>query len=146
LNGPQIIERAPGTVCQWRTCDGTVWLDKLADRAAIWQFPLDASKRSKQTDVVVDRKRDLLLGAKITFGGLDGGMAEQEFDLLEVATTLATQFRLGTAQIVRSEVFDADRFGRAFDHAPNGPVAQTVSRLLSGEEVLDVRSCLRGTR
>ena len=41
-------------------------------------------------------------------GGLDGGVAEQELDLLEIAAVLPTQFRAGATEIVGAEAFDPD--------------------------------------
>jgi hypothetical protein len=48
-----------------------------------------ARVQSSQPQVVDDGDDDLLLGAKIAFCGLDGGVAEQELDLFEVAAVLA---------------------------------------------------------
>ena len=46
-----------------------------------------------QAQVVVDGDGNLLLRAKAAFGGLDGGVAKQELDLLQVAAILAAEFR-----------------------------------------------------
>jgi hypothetical protein len=46
-------------------------------------------------------------GAQITLGGLDGRVAEHEFDLLEIPATLPAQLGAGTAEIVSAEVLDA---------------------------------------
>ena len=42
-----------------------------------------------QPQVVVDGDGDLLLGAKVAFCSLDGGVAQQELDLFEVSAVLA---------------------------------------------------------
>ena len=65
--------------------------------------------------IVVDGDGNLLLGAKVAFAGLDGGVAEQELDLFEVAAVLSAEFRAGT-QIVGVEVLNADRFHRFLGH------------------------------
>ena len=62
--------------------------------------------------VVVDGDGNLLLGAKVAFGGLDGGVAEQELDLFEVSAVLAAEFRAGATQIVGPETLDTDGFRR----------------------------------
>ena len=51
---------------------------------------------------------DLLLGAQIALSGLDGRVPQQEFDLLEVAAVLPTQFRASAAEVVGAEVLDSD--------------------------------------
>lgn len=44
-----------------------------------------------QPRVVVNGDGNLLLRAKLAFGSLDRGVAEQEFDLFEVSAVLATE-------------------------------------------------------
>jgi hypothetical protein len=44
-----------------------------------------------QPQVVVNGDGNLLLRAKLAFGSLDRGVAEQEFDLFEVSAVLATE-------------------------------------------------------
>jgi hypothetical protein len=44
-----------------------------------------------QPQVVVYGDLDILLGPEITFGGLDRGVAEQEFDLLQIPAILAAE-------------------------------------------------------
>ena len=64
-----------------------------------------------QSQVVVHRDGDLLLGAEIALGGLDRGMSEQELDLFEVASGLAAELGAGAAQVMRPKALDADLFG-----------------------------------
>jgi hypothetical protein len=61
-----------------------------------------------QPQVVVHRDLNILIGAQIPLGGLDGGVTEQEFDLLQIPAILAAQFGAGTAQVMGAEVFDPD--------------------------------------
>jgi hypothetical protein len=51
-----------------------------------------------QSQVVVDCDLDLLLGAEVAFRRLDGGVAEQELDLLDISALLAAEFRAGAAR------------------------------------------------
>jgi len=63
-----------------------------------------------QPQVVIDGDGDLLLGAKVAFGGLNRGVAEQELYLLQVAAVLAAEFRAGAAKVVGTETLDTDGF------------------------------------
>ena len=47
------------------------------------------SQGYSKPQIVVDGDGYLLLGAEVAFGGLDGCMTEQKFDLFEVAAVLA---------------------------------------------------------
>ena len=67
--------------------------------------------RSKP-QIVVHRDFDLLLRAQVAFGGLDGGVAEQELDLFDIAAILAAEFGAGAAQVVRPKALDPDLPGR----------------------------------
>jgi len=46
---------------------------------------------ASQPDRIVHRHRDVLLGPKIPFGGLDGGVPEQELDLFEIPAGFAAE-------------------------------------------------------
>jgi len=61
-----------------------------------------------QSNTVVHRDSDVLLRTQIAFRSLNGGVTEQELDLLQIATGLAAELRTGTPQIVRPEVLDAE--------------------------------------
>ncbi len=50
------------------------------------------SKAPSQSEVVVHCNLNLLLRSQITFGGLDRGLAEQEFDLLQISAVLSAEF------------------------------------------------------
>jgi hypothetical protein len=76
--------------------------------------------------VVVHGDGDLLFRSEVALGRLDRRVTEQELDLLQIAAVLAAELGAGPAQIVRSEAFDPDLFGRLLDHAPDRPVAQTL--------------------
>ncbi len=67
------------------------------------------SRRTQlQSQVVVHRDLDILLGAQIAFGGLDRGVPEQEFDLLQIPAVLPAELGAGAAQVVGAEVLDPD--------------------------------------
>ena len=63
----------------------------------------------------------------MAFRRLDEGVAEQKFDLLQVAAVLATEFRAGAAQVLGAETLDTDGFGGSLDRAPDCPIAQFLS-------------------
>ena len=67
-----------------------------------------ASAQLSQSQVIVHRDLDILFGAKITLGGLDRRVPQQEFDLLEISSTLPAELGAGTAQVVGAEVLDAN--------------------------------------
>src|ERR1700751_1964327 len=97
----------------------------LLDRTAPQCIGVLAHKTpSLEAQVVIHCYRDLLLRPKIPFGRLDGGVTEQELDLLQIATVLAAELGAGPAQVVRPEVLDADLPGRLLDHGPHRPITQ----------------------
>jgi len=51
-------------------------------------------------DAIVDSLDEILFGSEVAFGGLNGGVAEQQLNLLQIPAGFATQFRAGAAQIV----------------------------------------------
>jgi hypothetical protein len=70
-----------------------------------------ANPESLQSQVVVYRDLDILLGAQVAFGGLDRGVPQQELDLLQIPAVLPAQLGAGAAQVVGAEVLDPDLFG-----------------------------------
>ena len=67
-----------------------------------------------------------MLGAEVAFGGLDGGVAEQELDLFDIAAVLAAELGARAAQVVRPEAFDSDFLRALLDHRPDGPAAHAL--------------------
>lgn len=64
-----------------------------------------------ETKIVVHCNLDILLRPQIAFGGLDRRMAEQEFDLLQIAAILPAELCAGSAEVMSTEVLDADLLG-----------------------------------
>ena len=61
-----------------------------------------------QSQIVIHGNGDLLLGTEIAFSRLDRGVAEQEFDLLQIPAVLPAELGAGAAEVVGAEVFDSD--------------------------------------
>ena len=66
--------------------------------------------------------------AQISFRRLDRGVAEEEFDLLQIAAILAAEPRTCPPQIVRPKVLNPDLFRGGLDHAPDCPIAQLFAQ------------------
>ena len=58
--------------------------------------------------MIVDCLRQVLLCAEVAFRGLNGGVAEQKLDLLQVAAGQTAKLGAGAAEIVCAEVLDPD--------------------------------------
>lgn len=58
-----------------------------------------------EVEKIVYRMPEILFAAEIVFCGLDRCMTEQELNLLQLTTTVVTQLRAGSPQIVRCNVF-----------------------------------------
>jgi hypothetical protein len=63
----------------------------------------EESSSPLKSEVVVHGHSDLLVGAQIPFGGLDGGVAEQELDLLQIAAILPTQLCTGRGHLEKGK-------------------------------------------
>jgi hypothetical protein len=63
-----------------------------------------------QSQVIVHRDLNILLGAQIALGRLYRRVAEQELDLLEIPAVLPAEFGAGAAQVVGAEALDPDLF------------------------------------
>jgi hypothetical protein len=61
-----------------------------------------------EPQIIVHRYLDILLRPQIAFGGLDGGVPQQELDLLQIPTFLPAKFRAGATEVVGAEVLDPD--------------------------------------
>jgi len=76
----------------------------------LWPKSNEASTYQLQSQVVVHRDLNILFGAQITFGGLDGRVPKQELDLFQIPSTLPAKLRAGAAQVMGAEVLDPDLF------------------------------------
>jgi hypothetical protein len=54
--------------------------------------------RGRKGEPIVHRARQILLAANVSFGGLHGGMSQQELDLLQFAARSVAQSRAGPPQ------------------------------------------------
>jgi hypothetical protein len=70
-----------------------------------------AHHESLQSQVIVHRDLNVLLGPQIALGGLYRGVPQQEFDLLQIPAVLPAQFRASPAEVMRAEVLDPDLLG-----------------------------------
>jgi hypothetical protein len=70
----------------------------------------DKSRSPLESKIVVHRDLNVLLRAQIALGRLDGGVAEQEFDLLEIPAVLPAQLGAGATEVMGAEVLDPDLF------------------------------------
>ena len=66
------------------------------------------SSSGSKSEIVVHGDLDLLVRPQIPLGGLNRGVTEQKFDLLEIAAALAAELGTGSAQVVSTEVLDSD--------------------------------------
>jgi len=103
-----------------------------------------------EPEIVIHSHDDLLLGAQVAFGRLDGGVPQQKLDLFEVAARLPTELRAGPAQVMGAEALDPDLLRRLLNDRPDRPVAQhtfrhTYSSLLAhtGNDVRVVQELMR---
>lgn len=64
--------------------------------------------RYSESQIVVYSYLNLLFRPQIPFRGLNRRVAEQELDLLQIATTFSTELGAGAAKVMGAEVFDSD--------------------------------------
>jgi hypothetical protein len=88
--------------------------------------PLLLRGHQLQSEVVVYGDLDILFGAEITLGGLDGRVPEQKLDLFQAVAILPAELGPGAAQIVRPEPLDPDLFGALLDRRPDGPATRAL--------------------
>src|SRR4051795_3039264 len=75
---------------------------KQGQRGGLWiERPGTEFRFDRQ--VVIDGLHQILPRTEIALGGLDGGVAEQQLDLLEIAAGAPAQLRAGPPQIVWRE-------------------------------------------
>src|SRR5260370_23863964 len=74
----------------------------------LWPNSNGESTYQLQAKVIVHRDFYILLRPQIALGGLNGRVAEQELDLLQIPTVLAAELGAGAPEVVGAEVLDAD--------------------------------------
>lgn len=83
-------------------------------------------------DPVVDRVFEPLLAAKIPLGRLDGDVAQQKLDLVQLASGLAAQAGTGSTQVMRGQIFNGRSLGAVFGNMPYDPLRYAISPRLAG--------------
>lgn len=69
-------------------------------------------------DFVVHSESELLLAAEVMFRRLDGDVAEEKLDLVELAAGQVTETRTGASQIVGRQLIYSGSLGRSLDDLP----------------------------
>src|ERR1017187_7057624 len=104
--------------------------------SALWRAvkgdPTRGLHRDPQLDPIVRRVSQILLGAEVPLGSLDRRVAQQQLDLLKLASGGATQFRRRATAIVRRDARDADCGGIRPEHLPDDLLGQGLSLGLVG--------------
>jgi len=74
---------------------------------------------------------EILFTAEITLRCLDRCMPQQELDLLQLATTCVAQFRAGSPQVMRRNMFQAHSLAATPDYVPHDILRDAFSPHLS---------------
>jgi len=90
-------------------------------------LPCGCSPVGFNADSVIDRVSKTLLTAKIPLGRLDGDVAQQKLDLVQVPSGIAAQPRAGPTEVVRGQIFNCGPFGAVLDDMPDRPLRYTPS-------------------
>src|SRR3954447_18773584 len=75
---------------------------------------------------------EILLAAKITLCRLNGGVAQQKLNLLDLAAARMAQLRAGPAQIVWSDVLKTSFLAASLHHVPDHTLRDAVAPYLGG--------------
>jgi hypothetical protein len=74
-------------------------------------FPVEsvsALRPTSKSQIVIHSNGHLLLGTEIAFSCLYRGVAEQEYDLLQISAVLPAELGVGATEVVGAELFYAD--------------------------------------
>ena len=74
---------------------------------------------------------EILFAAEIAFRCLDGGMPQQELNLLQLATATVAQFRAGSPQVMRRNMLQARSVAATLDYVPHHILRDAFSPHLS---------------
>jgi len=72
-----------------------------------------------EVEKIVHWMSEILFAAEIVFGGLDGGVPQQELDLLQFTAAVVTQFRAGSPQVMRGNALQSGFFTAGSDDVPD---------------------------
>ncbi len=84
-----------------------------------------------EVNKIVDRMSEILFAAEIAFRRLDGGMTQQELNLLKLATARVAQLRTGSPQVVRSDMLQARSLAAGLDYVPHNILRDAFPPYLS---------------
>jgi len=74
---------------------------------------------------------EILFAAQIAFRRLDGCMPQQELNLLQLTTATVAQFRAGSPQVMRRNMFQARSLATCLDYVPHDILRDAFSPHLS---------------
>ena len=80
---------------------------------------------------VIDGLDEILFGAEVAFGSLDGGVAEQQLDLLQFPARLAAQFGAGSPEMPHAAFAELYRIQNYAESILKDVVSALSSRLSS---------------
>src|ERR1700730_8247215 len=80
---------------------------------------------------VVHWMSEILFAAEIAFRCLDGGMPQQELNLLQLAPATVAQFRAGSPQVMRRNMLQARSLAATLDYVPHDILRDAFSPHLS---------------
>ena len=84
-----------------------------------------------EVEEIVHWMSEILFATEIAFCRLDGCMSEQELNLLQLATARVAQFRAGSPQIVRCNMFQSCSLATTLDYVPYDILRDTFPLHLS---------------
>jgi hypothetical protein len=84
-----------------------------------------------EVEKVVHWIPEILFAAQIAFGGLHGGMPEQELNLLLLTAAIMAQLRAGPPQVVRCDMLHAHSLAAGSDHVPDNVLREAAAPHLS---------------
>jgi hypothetical protein len=69
----------------------------------------------------------VLFRAQVPFGRLNGRVAEEQLDLLQLASRCSTQLRAGPTGVMRRDTGESDRLRILLEHLPNDFLSQVFA-------------------
>jgi hypothetical protein len=89
---------------------------------------------------IIHRVSEVLFAAEIEFRRLNGGMSQQELNLLQLTTAHMAQLRTGSLQVMWRNVLQAHSFAATLDYVPHDILRdafpQTFPALATARKIL----------